>query len=70
MPVSNYAMGVKDLKAGKKIHYMGVGGTYQFDNFQTAFGPFEDDQFLADGTTVAVGGTLGFCGLTGCKSKL
>ena len=66
--VSNFAMGAKDLKAGKKIHYIGVGGTYQFDSFQTAFGPFEDDQFLANGTTVAVGGTLGYCSLTVCKS--
>jgi branched-chain amino acid transport system substrate-binding protein len=66
--VSNYAVGAKDLKAGKKIHYIGVGGSYQFDSYQTAFGPFEDDQFLADGTTVAVGGTLGYCSLTECKS--
>jgi branched-chain amino acid transport system substrate-binding protein len=66
--VSSYAVGAKDLKAGKKIHYIGVGGSYQFDSYQTAFGPFEDDQFLANGTTVAVGGTLGYCSLTECKS--
>ena len=66
--VSSFAVGAKDLKAGKKIHYIGVGGSYQFDSYQTAFGPFEDDQFLANGTTVAVGGTLGFCSLTECKS--
>jgi branched-chain amino acid transport system substrate-binding protein len=66
--VSSYAAGLKDLKAGKKIHYVGVGGSYQFDSYQTAFGPFEDDQFLANGTTVAVGGTLGYCSLTECKS--
>jgi branched-chain amino acid transport system substrate-binding protein len=66
--VSSYALGAKDIKAGKKIHYIGVGGSYQFDSYQTAFGPFEDDQFLANGTTVAVGGTLGYCSLTECKS--
>ena len=66
--VSSYAAGLKDLKAGKKIHYIGVGGSYQFDSYQTAFGPFEDDQFLANGTTVAVGGTLGYCSLTECKA--
>ena len=66
--VSSYAAGLKDLKAGKKIHYIGVGGSYQFDSYQTAFGPFEDDQFLANGTTVAVGGSLGYCSLTECKS--
>lgn len=68
--VSSYAAGVKDLKAGKKIHYVGVGGTYQFDSYQTAFGPFEDDRFLANGTTVAVGASLGYCSLTECKSKI
>jgi hypothetical protein len=67
--VSSFSAGVKALKAGKKIHYIGVGGSYQFDKFQTAFGPFEDDQFLANGTTVAVGGTLGYCNLTTCKAK-
>jgi branched-chain amino acid transport system substrate-binding protein len=66
--VSTYAAGVAALKAHKKIHYVGVGGSYQFDSYQTAFGPFEDDQFLANGTTVAVGGTLGYCSLTECKS--
>jgi len=62
--------GVKALKAGKKIVYQGVGGHYQFDSYQTAFGPFEDDQYKADGTTVAVGASLGFCNLTLCKAKL
>jgi ABC-type branched-subunit amino acid transport system substrate-binding protein len=68
--VSSFAAGVKALKAGKKIHYEGVGGFYRFDSFQTAFGPFEDDQFKADGTTTAVGASLGFCNLTTCKAKL
>ena len=67
--VSSYAAGVAALKAHKKIHYIGVGGTYQFDSYQTAFGPFEDDQFLANGTTVAVGGSLGYCNITSCKAK-
>lgn len=68
--VSTYAAAVKALKAHKKIHYVGVGGSYQFDSYQTAFGPFEADQFKADGTTVAVGGSLGFCNLTLCKPTL
>ena len=59
MNVSSFAAGVKALKAGKKIHYIGVGGSYQFDSYQTAFGPFEDDQFQADGTTVDVRPSLG-----------
>ena len=67
--VSSYASGLKALKAGKKIHYEGVGGFYLFDSYQTAFGPFEQDQFKADGTTVAVGGSLGYCSLTICRAK-
>ena len=67
--VSSFAQGVKALKAGKKIHYLGVGGSYQFDSYQTAFGPFEDDQYKADGTTVATGASLGYCNLTVCKAK-
>jgi hypothetical protein len=66
--VSSFAAGVKALKKGKKIHYVGVGGSYRFDSFQTAFGPFEDDQFKADGTTVMVGSSLGYCNLTTCKA--
>ncbi len=67
--VSSYAQGLKALKAGKKIHYIGVGGSYKFDAFQTAFGPFEDDQYTANGTTVMVGSSLGYCNLTLCQAK-
>jgi neutral amino acid transport system substrate-binding protein len=67
--VSSFAQGIKALKAGKKIHYEGVGGYYQFDSYQTAFGPFEDDQFQSDGTTVASGASLGYCNLTVCQAK-
>ncbi len=68
--VSSYAQGLKALKAGKKIHYVGVGGSYKFDSYQTAFGPFEDDQYTANGTTVMVGSSLGYCNLTLCQAKL
>ena len=64
--VSTYAAGVKALKAGKMIQYYGVGGKYQFDKFQTAYGLFEDDQFNADGTTFSAG-SLGLCTLVSCK---
>ncbi len=67
--VSSYAQGLKALKAHKKIHYVGVGGSYKFDSYQTAFGPFEDDQYTANGTTVAVGSSLGYCNLTSCTAK-
>jgi len=64
--VSSFAAGVRALKAGKKIQYYGVGGKYQFDPYQTAYGAFEDDRFLADGTTVSAG-SLGLCTLVSCK---
>ena len=68
--VSNYAVGVAEGPEGSQEDsaYVGVGGSHQFDSYQTAFGPFEDDQFLANGTTVAVGASLGYCSLTECKS--
>ena len=65
--VSSFAQGLAALKQHKSIQYFGVGGKYTFDKFQTAFGPFEDDQFKADGTTVAAGASLGYCNLTTCK---
>ena len=64
--VSSYAAGLVALKAHKKIQYYGVGGKYQFDQFQTAYGAFEMDQFKADGTTYSAG-SLGLCTLVSCK---
>jgi branched-chain amino acid transport system substrate-binding protein len=53
--VTSFQAGVKALKAGKKIHYQGVGGYYQFDAFHTSFGAFEDTKFTATGGTVNAG---------------
>jgi len=53
--VTSFQAGVKALKAGKKIHYLGVGGTYQFDAFHTSFGAFEDTRFTATGGTTNAG---------------
>jgi branched-chain amino acid transport system substrate-binding protein len=64
--VSSYATGLKALKAHKRIQYYGVGGKYQFDQYQTAYGTFEADQFNADGTTYSAG-SLGQCTLVACK---
>ena len=52
--VNSVAQGVAALKAHKAIRYQGVGGTYNFDAFQTAFGAFESDKFTASGSTVSV----------------
>lgn len=68
--VSSYASGVAALKAHKKIHYVGVAGAYHFDSYQTAYGLFVQDKFIANGTTVNVGKPLGYCNLTTCLSKL
>jgi ABC-type branched-subunit amino acid transport system substrate-binding protein len=68
--VTTYAAGVKALKAHKKIHYVGVAGAYHFDPFQTAYGLFVQDKYLANGTTVTVGKPLGYCNLTACLSKI
>jgi hypothetical protein len=53
--VSSYAAGVAALKAHKKIHYLGVGGTYHFDVFHTSFGAFEDARYTASGSTYNAG---------------
>jgi ABC-type branched-subunit amino acid transport system substrate-binding protein len=68
--VSTYAAGVAALKAHKQIHYVGVAGAYNFDAFQTAYGLFVQDKYLANGTTVTVGKPLGYCNLTTCLSKI
>ena len=53
--VTSFAAGVAALKAGKKIQYEGVGGTYKFDAYHTSFGAFQDDQYTASGSTTSVG---------------
>ena len=68
--VSTYAAGVAALKAHKKIHYVGVAGAYHFDSYQTAYGLFVQDKYLANGTTVQVGKPLGYCNLTQCLAKI
>lgn len=68
--VSTYAAGIAALKAHKSIHYVGVAGAYNFDSYQTAYGLFVEDKYLANGTTVNVGKPLGYCNLTACLSKI
>jgi ABC-type branched-subunit amino acid transport system substrate-binding protein len=53
--VTSVQTGIKDLKAGKKIRYEGVGGFYSFDAFHTSFGAFEDTKYTATGGTVNAG---------------
>jgi hypothetical protein len=53
--VTSVQAGIRDLKAGKKIRYLGVGGFYSFDAFHTSFGAFEDARYTATGSTVNAG---------------
>ncbi len=53
--VTSLQAGLKDLKAGKKIRYEGVGGLYNFDAYHTSFGAFEDTKYTATGGTVNAG---------------
>ena len=53
--VTSVQTGIKDLKAGKKIRYEGVGGFYSFDAYHTSFGAFEDTKYTATGGTVNAG---------------
>ena len=53
--VTSYSAGVAALKAHKKIKYLGVGGTYHFDAYHTAFGAFEDARYTASGSSYNAG---------------
>jgi hypothetical protein len=39
--VSDYATGVKDIKAGKKINYEGVSGPLDYNQYHNVTGPWD-----------------------------
>jgi ABC-type branched-subunit amino acid transport system substrate-binding protein len=39
--VYSYAQGLKDIKAGKRITYIGASGPFDFNKFHNVFGPFD-----------------------------
>ena len=41
IPVGDYATGVKDIKAGKKINYQGVSGPMDFNSYHNVNGPWD-----------------------------
>jgi branched-chain amino acid transport system substrate-binding protein len=53
--VTSYSQGVADLKAGKKIRYIGPGGPTNFDSFHDSTGLFEVDSYDATGQVKVVG---------------
>lgn len=40
-PVYSYAQGLKAIKAGKRITYIGAGGPFSFNKYHNIFGPFD-----------------------------
>jgi neutral amino acid transport system substrate-binding protein len=39
--VYSYAQGLKDIKAGKRITYIGASGPFDFNKYHNVFGPFD-----------------------------
>ena len=55
--VNSFAQGVRELKAGKKIRYIGPGGPTSFDSFHDSPGIFQIDTYTAAGA-VQVSGNI------------
>lgn len=55
--VSSFAQGVSELKAGKKIRYVGPGGPTSFDSYHDSPGIFQIDTYTAAGV-VRVSGNI------------
>jgi branched-chain amino acid transport system substrate-binding protein len=55
--VSSFAQGVRELKAGKKIRYIGPGGPTSFDSYHDSPGIFQVDTYTAAGA-VQVSGNI------------
>ncbi len=55
--VNSFAQGVSELKAGKKIRYIGPGGPTSFDSFHDSPGIFQIDTYTAAGV-VNVSGNI------------
>jgi branched-chain amino acid transport system substrate-binding protein len=55
--VNSFAQGVQELKAGKKIRYVGPGGPTSFDSYHDSPGIFQIDTYTAAGA-VQVSGNI------------
>jgi ABC-type branched-subunit amino acid transport system substrate-binding protein len=53
--VYSFAQGVRELKAGKKIRYIGPGGPTSFDSYHDSPGIFQVDTYTASGSVVVSG---------------
>jgi branched-chain amino acid transport system substrate-binding protein len=53
--VNSFAQGVAELKAGKKIRYIGPGGPTSFDAFHDSVGLFQIDTYSAAGAVQVAG---------------
>ena len=55
--VNSFAQGIRELKAGKKIRYIGPGGPTSFDSYHDSPGIFQIDTYTAAGA-VQVSGNI------------
>jgi ABC-type branched-subunit amino acid transport system substrate-binding protein len=55
--VNSFAQGVRELRAGKKIRYVGPGGPTSFDSYHDSPGIFQVDTYSANGS-VQVSGSI------------
>ena len=53
--VNSFAQGVRELKAGKKIRYVGPGGPTSFDSYHDSPGIFQIDTYTAAGAVQVSG---------------
>jgi branched-chain amino acid transport system substrate-binding protein len=53
--VNSFAQGVSELKAGKKIRYVGPGGPTSFDSYHDSPGIFQVDTYSSTGAVVVSG---------------
>ena len=53
--VDSYAAGLAAVKAGKAVHYEGVGGSIQFNAYHNSPGNFAASGFTASGSPVVLG---------------
>ncbi|MGH3277291.1 MAG: hypothetical protein ACRDNZ_23550, partial [Streptosporangiaceae bacterium] len=53
--VSSFAQWVKELKAGKKIRYIGPGGPTSFDGYHDSPGIFQIDTYTSTGAVQVTG---------------
>lgn len=57
--VYSYAAGLRDIKAGKRITYVGASGPYDYNKYNNVFGPFIAVRVNPNGSTYSTIATFG-----------